>query len=55
VRVLGVVSALHHVGRSNEARTLMDRFVGITNDVGVLAEMIDAGDDSLSWEICRGG
>jgi GH15 family glucan-1,4-alpha-glucosidase len=48
------VSALHHVGRSSEARTLMDQLVGITNDVGVLAEMIDPDDNSFLGNLPQG-
>jgi GH15 family glucan-1,4-alpha-glucosidase len=36
-----LASALHLVGRTGEARELMDELVGVPNDVGVLAEMID--------------
>jgi GH15 family glucan-1,4-alpha-glucosidase len=35
------VSALHHVGRTGEARDLMAELVALTNDVGVLPEMLD--------------
>ena len=35
------VSALQAVGRTGEARALMDELVPLTNDVGLLAEMID--------------
>jgi GH15 family glucan-1,4-alpha-glucosidase len=36
-----MVSALSLVGRTDEARSLMNELVDSTNDVGVLAEMID--------------
>ena len=36
-----MVSALHHVGRTEEAHELMDTLVGTANDVGLFAEMID--------------
>ncbi len=36
-----MVSALHHVGRRDEAHALMDALVDTANDVGLLAEMID--------------
>ena len=36
-----MASALHPVGRTTEARTLMDELVGVPNDVGLMAEMID--------------
>lgn len=35
------VSALHLCGRTDEAAALLDQLVGQTNDVGLLAEMID--------------
>ncbi|MGW0161315.1 glycoside hydrolase family 15 protein [Mycobacterium sp. NPDC003323] len=48
------VSALHHVGRSAEARDLMDRLVRQTNDVGVLAEMVDPTDGSFLGNLPQG-
>ena len=36
-----MVSALHLVGRTDEAHALMDELVSTPNDVGMLAEMID--------------
>ena len=36
-----MVSALHLVGRSDEARSLMDELMSAPNDVGLLAEMIE--------------
>jgi GH15 family glucan-1,4-alpha-glucosidase len=41
------VSALHAVGRTGEARALMDELVPLANDVGVLAEMIDPADGAF--------
>ena len=41
------VSALHAVGRTDEARILMDELVPLCNDVGVLAEMIDPADGAF--------
>lgn len=41
------VSALHAVGRTGEARMLMDDLVPLANDVGVLAEMIDPADGAF--------
>ena len=37
-----MVSALHLVGRTDDARELMDELAAAPNDVGMLAEMIDA-------------
>jgi GH15 family glucan-1,4-alpha-glucosidase len=36
-----MVSALHLVGRTDEAHRLMDSLLGSVNDVGILSEMID--------------
>ena len=41
------VSALHVVGRSDEARDLMRQLVPLANDVGTMAEMIDPADGSF--------
>lgn len=48
------VSALHYVGRDTEARELMDQLVELTNDVGVLAEMIDSDDNSFLGNLPQG-
>ncbi|WP_231998278.1 glycoside hydrolase family 15 protein [Mycobacterium sp. 1245499.0] len=48
------VSALHHVGRTSEARDLMAELVELTNDVGVLPEMIDADDRSFMGNLPQG-
>jgi GH15 family glucan-1,4-alpha-glucosidase len=48
------VSALHHVGRDAEARKLMAELVELTNDVGVLAEMIDPDDNSFLGNLPQG-
>ncbi|OBK30755.1 glycoside hydrolase [Mycobacterium asiaticum] len=49
-----VVSALHYVGRDAEARDLMDELVGLSNDVGVFAEMIDPEDHSFLGNLPQG-
>lgn len=36
-----MVSALHLVGRTEEARSLMDDLMSAPNDVGLLAEMLE--------------
>jgi GH15 family glucan-1,4-alpha-glucosidase len=36
-----LVQAYHAAGRDDDARALMDRLVGLTNDVGLLAEEYD--------------
>ncbi|MEU8850446.1 glycoside hydrolase family 15 protein, partial [Streptomyces sp. NPDC048564] len=36
-----LAEALHMTGRTQEARELFDRLVGLTNDVGLLAEEYD--------------
>ncbi|MET0701592.1 MAG: glycoside hydrolase family 15 protein, partial [Mycobacterium sp.] len=48
------VSALHHVGRQAEARQLMAEMVALTNDVGILAEMIDAEDHAFLGNLPQG-
>jgi GH15 family glucan-1,4-alpha-glucosidase len=48
------VSALHHVGRDAEARTLMAELVELSNDVGVLSEMIDPDDKSFLGNLPQG-
>ena len=49
-----VVSALHHVGRDEEAHELMSELTKVTNDVGVLAEMIDPDDRSFLGNLPQG-
>jgi GH15 family glucan-1,4-alpha-glucosidase len=48
------VSALHYVGRDGEARALMDELIGLSNDVGVFAEMIDPEDNSFLGNLPQG-
>lgn len=48
------VSALHHVGRRDEAHELMSELVKLTNDVGVLPEMIDTGDHAFAGNLPQG-
>jgi GH15 family glucan-1,4-alpha-glucosidase len=49
-----MVSALHHVGRTAEARDLMAELIELTNDVGILAEMIDPADGSFPGNLPQG-
>ncbi|WP_301148663.1 glycoside hydrolase family 15 protein [Mycobacterium simiae] len=49
-----VVSALHHVGRRDEAKQLMTELVELTNDVGVLPEMIGADDHAFLGNLPQG-
>lgn len=49
-----VVSALHHVGRTGEAHKLMDELVALTNDVGMLAEMIAPDDNAFLGNLPQG-
>ena len=48
------VSALHAVGRTVQARALMDELVPLCNDVGVLAEMIDPADGAFLGNLPQG-
>jgi GH15 family glucan-1,4-alpha-glucosidase len=48
------VSALHHVGRQAEARELMKELLTLTNDVGVLPEMMDADDHAFIGNLPQG-
>ena len=49
-----MVSALHHVSRTAEARELMDQLVELTNDVGILAEMMDPADNAFLGNLPQG-
>ena len=48
------VSPLHYVGRDAEARKLMAELIELTNDVGVLSEMIDPDDNSFLGNLPQG-
>jgi GH15 family glucan-1,4-alpha-glucosidase len=48
------VSALHAVGRTPEARELMKALVPLTNDVGIMAEMIDPADGAFLGNLPQG-
>jgi GH15 family glucan-1,4-alpha-glucosidase len=50
-----MVSALHHLKRrSEEARQLMHELVGLSNDVGTFAEMIDSDTDAFLGNLPQG-
>ncbi|MGY4646552.1 hypothetical protein [Mycobacterium sp. URHB0021] len=49
-----MVSALDHVGRSQQARQLMHELVALSNDVGTFAEMIDSGTEAFLGNLPRG-
>ena len=49
-----MVSALQLVGRGEEARTLMDELMSAPNDVGLLAEMVDAGTGAFLGNLPQG-
>jgi GH15 family glucan-1,4-alpha-glucosidase len=49
-----MVSALNHVGRTAEARALMDEMAALANDIGVYAEMIDPSDSAFLGNLPQG-
>lgn len=49
-----MVSALLNVRRRSEATTLMEELMTLTNDVGILAEMIDPADDAFLGNLPQG-
>jgi GH15 family glucan-1,4-alpha-glucosidase len=49
-----MVSALHHIGRTGQARDLMEEMVALVNDVGVFAEMLDPADNSFLGNLPQG-
>ncbi|GAA1837914.1 glycoside hydrolase family 15 protein [Microlunatus capsulatus] len=49
-----MVSALQLVGRGEEARALMEELMSAPNDVGLLAEMVDAGTGAFLGNLPQG-
>jgi GH15 family glucan-1,4-alpha-glucosidase len=49
-----MVSALHLVGRTEEARQRMEELMDAPNDVGLLAEMIDPGTGAFLGNLPQG-
>jgi GH15 family glucan-1,4-alpha-glucosidase len=49
-----MVSALQLVGRTDEARSLMEELMGTPNDVGLLAEMVEPGTGAFLGNLPQG-